>query len=182
MDRMFLIGSRGSGKTTLARLLAKRLGWEWADADAAIEELQGRSIRAIFDAEGEAGFRELEAAVLAELCQRRRHVIATGGGVVLRPENRALLRGAGWCVWLTADVATLWQRLQDDPGTPERRPRLTVGGIEEIAGLLRQREALYRECAHVTVPTEDRPLEAIVAEILERRPTGDAPPGLHGRG
>src|SRR5436305_15234067 len=92
---IFLIGPRGSGKTTVARLLAERLGWDWVDVDAALEAAAGRSVRDIFAAEGEAGFRAREAAGLAELCRRRRHVIATGGGVVLDPENRQRLREAG---------------------------------------------------------------------------------------
>src|SRR5262249_22263441 len=81
---IFLVGPRGSGKTTVARLLAEALGWAWLDADALLEERAGKSIRAVFEAEGEGGFRERESALLAELCGRQRHVVATGGGVVLR--------------------------------------------------------------------------------------------------
>src|SRR5262249_45936351 len=92
---LFLIGPRGSGKTTVARLLAGRLGWDWSDADAVLEGRCGRSTRAVFAVEGEAGFRERESAVLADLCRLRRHVVATGGGVVLREANRALLRASG---------------------------------------------------------------------------------------
>src|SRR5262249_8991444 len=128
---IFLIGSRGSGKTTTARLLADRLGWMWVDADDVVEQRFGRPIRDLFAEDGATGFRDKESAGLADLCRIRRHVIATGGGVVLSPENRQLLRRSGWCVWLTADVETLWQRLQDDPTSPERRPQLTVGGIKE---------------------------------------------------
>src|SRR5262249_29836393 len=115
---------------------------------------------------GETGFRDKESAVLADLCRIRRHVIATGGGVVLSPENRQLLRRSGWCVWLTADVETLWQRLQDDPTSPERRPQLTVGGIKEIAEVLRAREELYRGCANFTVQTGGRSPQVVVADIL----------------
>src|SRR6516225_5630423 len=94
-ENLFLVGYRGTGKTTVARLLAARLGWEWVDADAVLEGRYGRSIRRIFADEGEAGFRDKEAAVLVDLCRGRRQVVATGGGVVLRPENRARLRAAG---------------------------------------------------------------------------------------
>lgn len=162
---IFLIGPRGSGKTTLARGLAKRLGWPWVDADDVLEAQDGRSVRAIFAAEGEGGFRDKEEAVLAELARRRGHVIATGGGVVLREANRARLRD-GWVVYLSADVDTLWRRMQGDATTTERRPALTVGGREEVAEVLRLREPLYRACAHLTVPTAGRSPDEIVDEIL----------------
>lgn len=162
---MFLTGARGSGKTTVARLLAERLRWPWLDADDVLESRAGRSVRALFAAEGEAGFRAREAEVLAELARLSRHVVATGGGGVLREENRALLR-RGWVVWLTADVDTLWQRLQGDGTTAERRPALTVGGREEVAEVLRVREPLYRACADLVVATAGRPPEAVVEDIL----------------
>jgi shikimate kinase len=149
----------------VARLLAERLGWTWLDADAVLEERYGRSIRQIFADEGEAGFRDKEAAVLAELATRQRHVIATGGGVILRPANRELLKKSGRVVWLTADAETLWRRTQGDATTAERRPALTVGGRAEVEELLRQREPLYRECAALTVDTAGRMPEQITAEI-----------------
>jgi shikimate kinase len=163
---IFLIGPRGSGKTTVARLLAGRLGWGWVDADDVLEERCGRSVRAVFVAEGEAGFRDREAAVLADLCRLRRHVVATGGGVVLREANRALLRASGRVVYLSADVDTLWQRLQGDASTSERRPPLTGGGWEEVAEVLRLREPLYRGCADLIVTTAGRPPDEVVAEVL----------------
>src|SRR5207247_4598479 len=103
-------------------LLADRLGWVAVDADAPLELRAGRTIRAIFAEEGEAGFREREAALLAEICRGQRQVVATGGGVILRADNRQRLREAGWGVGLTADAPTLWQRLQADPTTGDRRP------------------------------------------------------------
>ncbi len=146
-------------------MLAERLGWEWADADDVLEANHGKSIRGIFAEEGEAGFRDKEAAVLVDLCGRRRCVVSTGGGVVVREANRALLRASGRVVWLTADAETLWRRLQDDGRTGERRPALTVGGRAEVEEVLRLREAWYGECAHFTVRTEGRPPEAVAAEI-----------------
>src|SRR5215471_17730294 len=77
---IFLVGYRGSGKTTVARLLADKLGWDWIDADEALQQRHGRSIRTIFAEEGEAGFRDKETTLLGELCRLRQHVIATGGG------------------------------------------------------------------------------------------------------
>lgn len=163
---LFLIGPRGSGKSTVARLLAQELGWDWLDADEVLEKRHGSSIRAIFASEGEAGFRAKEAVVLEELCLLSRHVIATGGGIVLRESNRALLRQSGRVVWLTADVETLWRRVQADNATTERRPILTVGGREEMEEVMRFRETLYRQCADWIVETAGRTPEEIVAAIL----------------
>lgn len=162
---VFLIGYRGTGKTAVARELARRLGWPWADADALLEERHGRTIAQIFAEGGEATFRDLEASLLEDLCGRRELVIATGGGVVLRPRNRERLRDAGLVVWLTADPATVWQRIQGDPTTAARRPTLTVGGPAEVEELLCLREPLYRECAHLTVNTVGRSPEEIAAQI-----------------
>jgi len=95
-------------------------------------------------------------------------VIATGGGVVLRPENREMLRAAGRVAWLTADAATIWQRLQRDRTTLERRPPLTVGGLAEIEGLLQEREPLYRGCADWIIDSASRTPEEVAGAILER--------------
>lgn len=162
---LFLIGSRGSGKSTVAQLLACELGWDWLDADDELEKRYGQTIRAIFAAEGEAGFRDKESAILADLCRLPRHVVATGGGVVLRQSNRSLLRSSGRVVWLRADVETLWQRVQADCATAERRPPLTVGGRAEMEEILHLREPLYRQCADAIVPTAGRQPSEIVAEI-----------------
>ena len=163
---LFLTGPRGSGKSTVARLLADELGWDWLDADEVLETRCGQSIRSLFAAEGEAGFRDREAAVLAELCRLQRHVVATGGGVVLRESNRELLRASGCVVWLTADVETLWQRLCEDNTTVERRPNLIRGGREEIAEIMRIREPLYRICADFIIETAGRSPAEIAAEVL----------------
>jgi shikimate kinase len=166
-DLLFLIGYRGSGKTTVARLLAKRLGWNWLDADQALEERHGRTVREIFASEGETGFRDKESTLLAELCTRRRHVIATGGGVVLRSENRDLMGRSGRIVWLSADPHTLWQRIQTDTSTAGRRPDLSCGGLAEVQRLLHDRTALYQACAHLSLDTTKSTPEDIAETIVE---------------
>jgi shikimate kinase len=163
---LFLIGYRGTGKSTVAQLLASHLGWKWLDADAVLEARYQRSIRHIFAEEGEAAFRDRESAVLADLCRLREHVVATGGGVVLREENRDRLRAAGRVVWLAGDAETLWQRMQADTATAERRPNLTSGGLAEVQQLLAVREPLYRGCADWRVDTSGRTPEAVAADIL----------------
>jgi shikimate kinase len=164
---LLLIGYRGTGKTTVGRLLAARLGWGFVDADDRIEGAAGKSIADLFAAEGEGGFRDRESVTLADLCRLDRHVISTGGGVVLRPANRDRLRRAGFVAWLTADARTIWARLQADPTTVARRPKLTAaGGVEEVRELLADREPLYRETASVRIPTDDLSPEAVAAAIL----------------
>ena len=164
--RLFLIGYRGTGKTTVGPRLAAALGWEFLDADERIEALTGKTIADIFATEGESGFRDRESAVLAELCQEDNRVIATGGGVVLRPVNRELLATAGYVAWLTASPETIWQRMQSDPTTAARRPNLTTGGFAEVVNLLAVREPLYRQVAHGTFPTEERPADVVADAIL----------------
>src|SRR5579884_2267344 len=154
-ERIYLVGPRGSGKTTAGRLLAARLGWAFLDADDVIEARAGRSVADIFATEGESGFRDREAAVLADLARLDRHVISPGGGAVLRPENRQLLRATGFCVRLTGETATLSARLAADPATAARRPALTGrSAADEMAQVVREREPLYREVAHCSVPTD----------------------------
>jgi shikimate kinase len=144
--RIFLIGYRGTGKTSVAKLLAAKLGWTAIDADVVLEERAGKTIRQIFADDGEPAFRDLESAILADLAQREHVVISTGGGVVLRHENRERLK-TGLTIWLMSDAESIWRRLQVDPTTSERRPNLTQGGLEEIVEMLAKREPLYRECA-----------------------------------
>lgn len=168
LQRLFLIGYRATGKSTVARVLAARTAWVAWDIDVLLEEQAGCSIRQIFATEGEAGFRRREAAMLAELCNRERCIVATGGGVVLARENRQRLREHGPVVWLTASPEVLWQRLQADPFSVERRPQLTTGGRAEIEELLRQREPFYRDCADIQVDTTYLGPEE-VAEIIQAR-------------
>ena len=164
-----LIGYRATGKTTLAQLLAGRLGWPWIDADVEIERRAGKSIAQIFAADGEPAFRDLEAQVVAELCRRPRLVLAAGGGAPLRLESRQAMRAAGQVVWLTASPGTILARMQADPATAPRRPNLTEHGpLEEIVQLLSRREPIYREAAHLVIDTDGKTPEQLAAEILAR--------------
>jgi shikimate kinase len=160
---LFLIGYRGTGKSTTARLLADKLRWSWLDADALLEERAGRTIRQVFADEGETSFRDQESAILRELGQLDEHVIATGGGVILREENRACLKN-GTVVWLHAPAGVLWQRLQDDAATSERRPNLAQGGLAEIEELLRVRTPLYEACCDFAVDASQPPEH--VADVI----------------
>jgi shikimate kinase len=125
---IFLIGYRGTGKSSAARELAARLEFAWVDADDVVEQDAGKTIAAIFADEGEAAFRDLESRVVATLSRKRRTVVALGGGAVLREENREAIRAAGPVVWLTASVETIFQRLAAHDLSASRRPDLTASG------------------------------------------------------
>jgi shikimate kinase len=171
-NTIFLIGYRCTGKTTVARLLAEKLGWDWVDADSVLEARYGKSIRQIFAEEGEIGFRDKEEQIFAELCRLQRCVVATGGGVISRDVNQQRMRSAGKVIWLTADARTIWERLQADPATTEKRPPLTVGGLEEIEEVLKMREPLYRACADLTISTVNRSTEEIALQIADKLTRG----------
>jgi shikimate kinase len=161
-----LIGYRGTGKSEVARQLAVRLGWDWVDADVEVELKAGKSIAAIFADDGEPAFRDLEATVLAKLVQRDCAVLALGGGVVLRLENRSLVKRVTKVFWLTADPTTIAQRLAADAATASRRPNLSAtGGLEEIRRLLAERTPLYRELGDFEIDTENKSPAEVAAEI-----------------
>lgn len=164
-----LIGYRATGKTTLARLLAERLVWDWIDADVEIERRAGKTIARIFAEDGEPAFRDIEAEVIRDLCQREKLVIAAGGGAVLRPESRRTMKQAGKVVWLTASPETIYARMTGDPTTANRRPDLTNrSGLDEIIHLLEKREPIYREAADFAVDTEGKTPAQICVDILGR--------------
>ena len=164
---LVLIGYRATGKTTLARQLAQRLGWDWVDADVEIELRAGKSIARIFTEQGEPAFRNLEAEVIADLCSRGRLVVAAGGGAPLREESRRAMRESGQVVWLTAQPETILARMTGDATTADRRPGLTNRPpLEEIVQLLSRREPVYRESAHLIVDTEGKSPEQLTEEIL----------------
>jgi shikimate kinase len=163
---IFLVGYRGTGKTTVARLVAQRLGRESIDADKEIERRAGKTIAAIFSDEGEPPFRDLEAAVVADLA-RTSLVVSTGGGAVLREASRAVMQAAGPIVWLTASVDTIAVRIAADAATARLRPNLTaVGGKAEIAAVLAQRTPIYQACATFVVDTEGKTPAAVADQIL----------------
>jgi len=168
-NNIFLVGLMGAGKSTIGRHLAKSLGLEFVDSDHEIERRTGANIPLIFDIEGEAGFRQREKKIIDELTQRNGIVLATGGGVVLDPDNRACLRERGQVIYLYARVEQLLARTAKDRNrpllqTPDPRARL-----EE---LLQVRDGLYREVADVVVDTGGRTARNAEREILAKiRPT-----------
>ena len=166
---LFLIGYRGSGKTTVAAALAELLGWPWIDADTELERRVGKTIKQIFADQGELAFRDLESTILGDLVAGEQQIVALGGGVVLREQNRRALASRGQIVWLRASPEVLFARINDDATTAERRPNLTgQGGLAEIRNLLAERTPLYSACADLTIDAENRSPADIARQIIDQ--------------
>ena len=165
--KVFLVGFMGTGKTTLGRLLADRLGWEFVDVDDVIEQAEGASIVRIFVEKGESYFREIERGVLAGVLARSGHaVIACGGGTFCIPENQALMERSGITVWLDRPFDRIWQRREE---LASARPLLRSEA--EVRALYERRLAFYQQAAlHVPVAEQSLPsaLEYLLRLLRER--------------
>lgn len=158
-----LVGMPGGGKSTVGRQLAKRLGWSFSDTDALIEKRIGTSIRLFFEREGEDAFRSVETEVIAELVQGSRQVIATGGGAVLRRENRRLLADHARVVYLRSSPEELFRRVRHDTARPLLQVADPLGRLREM---YHQRDPLYREVAHFVIETGRPSVGALVNMVL----------------
>ncbi len=169
MNNLYLIGYRGVGKSTLAPLLAGKCGWSVVEMDDLIQAKEKATIAEIFARQGEAGFRDLETQMLQEVASQSNQVISTGGGIVLREENRNLMRSTGTVVWLQASVETILERLAGDASRQNtQRPALTTLPLqEEIAKLVDERSVLYAATSHFSVDTETHKLNEVVGIILK---------------
>ena len=159
---IYLIGPMGSGKTTAGRRLAELLRWQFLDTDRALEERTGVSVSHIFEIEGEQGFREREAKLLAEIAATPGMVVATGGGIILREENRRAMRKSGEVIYMRAPLELLWSRLRESRGRPlldAPQPK------EKLAQLLEQRAPLYAAEADHIVDVRAESASRTAAEI-----------------
>lgn len=161
---VYLVGPMGSGKTTIGQRVAVILGLEFLDCDHELESHTGASVNLIFDVEGEAGFRERETRMLAELTERRGILLATGGGVVLREENRRMLSETGLVVYLNTSVQQQIKRLSRDRSrpllqTPDRRAKLMR--------LAEERNPLYRSIADIEFPAQNRGLDSVARDLAD---------------
>ncbi len=164
-----LVGLMGVGKTTVGKSLARRLHWNFVDSDHEIQSRTGVSIPTIFEIEGEAGFRRRESAVLEELCGKPRTVLATGGGAILDPANRRILRDTAFVAYLSASVGLLWERTRHDRNRPLLHVADPFARLTELRG---QRHPLYQETAHLEVDVEHMTQGQIVSllqnEVAQR--------------
>ena len=167
MPRVTLVGYRGSGKSSVAARLAALLGCSWQDADERLEREVGGSIAELIASRGEPAFRDLEAALLGRLLAEEQGVIATGGGVILREENRATLRSHGRpVIWLSAPAEVLRARIAADPTTAARRPALAgTDPLAEVAAAVAAREPLYHAVADAVIDVSLEPTERVAARI-----------------
>ena len=162
--RIFLVGPMGVGKTTIGKMLANELGLRFVDCDQEIEHRAGANIAWIFDVEGESGFRIRESHVLDELTQEDRVLVATGGGAVLKDENRSYLKERGIVVHLDTAVDLLVKRTAND----KKRPLLQNGNPRAILEKIKKdRDPLYREVSDVRVFVGDNSSRKAVSQILE---------------
>lgn len=164
-SRLILVGMMGAGKTTVGRVLARRLKRSFLDTDEEIERRCGVRIPVIFDIEGEAGFRAREVQMIAELCALEDVVIATGGGAVLAEENRRMLAACGVVVYLHARPPHLWQRVRHD----RNRPLLaTADPQKKLEELYAERDPLYREIADLVIDTGKQSVQTLAKDLLAR--------------
>lgn len=160
---LILVGMMGAGKSTIGRMLARATGFDFIDCDREIETRNGVPISTIFELEGEAGFRKREAALIDELTQRQRTVLATGGGAVLSAENRERLHSRGLVLYLQAGVDEILRRTAAD----RNRPLLQVADPKaRIVELVTQREPLYAQVAHLTFASPAANPRRLVKRIL----------------
>jgi len=163
-SNIFFVGPMGAGKTTIGRAVCAQIGLDFFDTDQEIERRTGADIPWIFDMEGESGFRDREEAVIQELTAREGVVLATGGGAVLRPDNRKYLSARGRVVYLKASVDDLLARTRRD----KQRPLLqNTDRHKVLTELVKVREPLYLELADITIMTAKNSVKDVVAEIID---------------
>ena len=161
---IFLVGPMGAGKSTIGRALAKDLKLEFFDSDEVIEQRAGADIAWIFDIEGEEGFRQREIKIIDELTQKQNIVLATGGGVIISPENRSVLAGRGTVIYLKTSLEQQYERTKRDT----RRPLLQTDNLTERLEELRdERQPYYEDLSDVSFETDKLTVKAVANNIVK---------------
>jgi len=164
---IFLIGYRCTGKTSVARLIAEKIGWDFVDADELLMKNAGETVTDIVSKGGWPLFRKLEKETLQDICKKQKQVVATGGGVVTDEENIGLMKQHGTVVWLRATPETIFYRMGQDTQTSHLRPSLTDHDQKsEIEATLRERTPMYANAMTVEVDTEGKTLPEISSEVV----------------
>lgn len=164
---IYFVGMMGVGKSTIGRLVAKEMGYQFFDTDSLIEQIAKRSVKDIFAGEGEASFRSLESQVLGELCANQRLAIATGGGIVVRQQNWSYLQ-QGLVVWLDVPIESLYQRLRRD----RTRPLLqTKNSKETLRRLMEERRPLYSNADLHIVPKPRASTQETAQQVVAAIPS-----------
>lgn len=161
---LVLVGMMGAGKTTVGKILSRHLGKPFFDSDREIQKQSGATIPVIFEYEGEAGFRKRETEILGKLVRIGHIVLATGGGAILSPENRAMLRASGTVIYLRASADDLWHRTRQDTSRPllqTDNPRARIGELSVL------RDPLYRETAHIVVESGKQSAQRLAQIIMQ---------------
>ena len=165
-SHLFLVGYRGSGKTTVGKHLGKRLALQVYDSDQLIEATSGLTIEQIFSTHGEEEFRRLESEAIESFRRKPAAVVSLGGGAIIKPMNRSLIKSLGLVVWLRAPASLLFDRISADPKSQTQRPRLTnEDPWTEVATLLETRAPWYQEVADYIIDVNDRTPEQIALDI-----------------
>ena len=163
---LYLVGLMGAGKTTIGRVLARRVGYAFIDSDREIESRTGVSLPTIFEIEGEEGFRRRESQVIADVSRLTGQIVATGGGAVLRAENRKNLKASGWIIYLDVPLPTLCERTRHD----KNRPLLQVSNpLQKLRELHVQRDPLYREIADLVISGSRLTAQSVLNQMLKER-------------
>ncbi|MBM7650461.1 shikimate kinase [Bacillus ectoiniformans] len=163
MQTIFLTGFMGAGKTTIGQLLADKLNCPVMDTDALIEKQEGKAITTIFSEHGEAYFRNLETNMLHSFGEEA-GVVTTGGGIVIKENNRQLMKERGTVIYLNSEFSEIWNRLIDD----ESRPLIQHKNKERTQSLFNQRLPFYKDSADVMIETSGKTAEQTAEEIIER--------------
>lgn len=167
--KIFLIGYRGTGKTTIGKPLARHLGFGFMDTDHLIEQQLGSTVLEIIETRGWEKFRQVEKQILLNLKNEKNSVIATGGGIIMDIDNQLFLKKNGFCIWLDADINTILHRLHMDNNTNRARPSLTRKKLsDETDEMVKKRFPMYENTAHMRIDTSFHTPEEIL-NIIDRR-------------
>lgn len=165
---IYLIGYRCTGKTSVGKCLSEKIGWDFIDADTALVEKYNMTVSDIVAASGWEDFRDKEADVLQSISRLNNYVVATGGGVILKPQNVATMKRTGHIIWLKASNFNIKQRMLKDLKTDEQRPALTHKKLDdEIEETMAQRAPLYENAMHTFIDTDRLTIDTVCDHIQD---------------